>query len=392
VFVQFNSSQTCNYFLAFALLTFYRSLVTNQPGFYCKTIIIFHLKHLETKMSTKKNNDNDDDEINLKTDAEGQYGDWSIKCEGLAASMGVKVFGEHGMLNVGIGMTTAAWNRDHPGEPRPAPMVKPVLAGGAGVAEREAHKAAIEEWNIYVDALKDLKESIIADLSPALKKATWHVATGHRNMSITDFLDFLHVRFGVASDVNLKKTKKLIAIPWTSEADLEAQCELYKGHHAKLDALNQPRCQSDKLEVFETVTATLTNVVYYLRKYYEDTHDINARTLEGAMTYILDQERAGLFTSQSQNWAGGATAADVTTTSEAAIQRRIDAAVKLALQKQKGERVPSWCFKHGVGHPGTTCKFMLASPHFFTKEFLNATHECTIKGLKSFPNPNVFPA
>jgi hypothetical protein len=348
------------------------------------------LEHLKNnKMTSNTNDDADSFEINLKTDAEGQYADWVIKIEDSASSLCVKVLGEGGLLNVGIGMTTVAWQRENPGVERPAARVKPVLLQAQPtVAEREANKILLDEWHLIVEATTELKKEIVGDLSPALKKATWDVATGHRNVTITNFLDFMHTRFGAVSDSNLKKIKKLISTVWLSELNLETQFEVYKSYHAKLVLLGQPRCESDKLEVFEIVTASLPNVVYYLKKYYEDhAMEVNARNLNDALAFILSQQLAGLFTAGAQaiGWVGGSSAAN---DQESAILQRIAAAVKEALRNQKlstETRVPAWCFKHGPGHSGVHCKYMLARPQFFSADYLKATHECTIRGVKSYP-------
>jgi hypothetical protein len=350
------------------------------------------------------NDDFSDDEINLRTDPEGQYADWNIKFADKASTKCVKIYGEGGLLNVGIGMTTVAWVAEQGAVPRPAAMVKPILVGANPVAptvlERDLHKSALEEFHDYTEGTIDLKKELLKDLSPALLTATKDVATGHRNRSITWLLDFLHVRYGAMSEINLKKIKALLAAIWTSEQNLEAHCELYKNYHAKLVLLGQPRSESDKFELFDLITATLPNVTYYLKMYYEDNLNINARTLTAAMAFLVSQEPN--FTTKSAGWVGGVAASD------AEFERRVANGIKEGIAKH-AKRVaaaagggapggapaapaaghhaeaPSWCFKHGPGHGGRKCKYMLARPAFFTKEFLEATHQCNIRGTKSYP-------
>ncbi len=202
----------------------------------------------------------------MKSDAAGEYSRWLIKIEDMCGSKCTKVYGADGLLTVGIGYTTAKWNRLNPNVPRPPPMLKPVLLPGAGVPEREAFKLQTAEWEFYVDGTSAARATVIADLSPALKTATWHVDTGHRTRTITWFLDYLDGRFGVVSEATLISLKKLISTVWTSEIDLEAKCELYKGYLERLTLLGQGRSETDKLETLKEVTATLLNVVYFMRK------------------------------------------------------------------------------------------------------------------------------
>jgi hypothetical protein len=201
----------------------------------------------------------------------------------------------------------------------------------------------------------------------------------------------------------LLKLKSLIAEVWTSEIDLESKVELYKGYLARLHLLGQGRSETDKLETFKAVTSTLLNVVYFLRKYNEDVQrDINQRTLVATLDYIVSQ--IPNFTSQSAGWAGGAVS-----NNEVEIERRVAAGIKKGIAEYRkqaiaaGELLPSngaggpvahsvapagpgWCFKHGPGHHGRKCKYMLARPAVFTADFLGATHQCTIRGVKSFPD------
>lgn len=327
----------------------------------------------------------DDEKVNLKTDPEGQFAEWEIDIAERASRICVKVYGEGGLLNVGIGMTTAAWVLENGDAPRPPGLTtKPTLGASPTVAERDIYKIALEEFYLYTDGTGALKEAILDDFGPALRAATKDAATGHRNRSITFLLDFVHQKYGAVSEINLKKLKALLSTPWSTETDLEAQFEIYKGHHAKLAHLGQPRSQSDRIELFEVVTATLPNVVYYLRRYFESTLNINERTLAGAMTFICAQQVN--FTSKTAGWAGAVTHSD------ADIERRIAAGIKEGIAKAmlhtESAAKPSakkWCFKHGPGHGGETCRAMLSRPDIFTADFLKATREGTVKGVKSFP-------
>lgn len=324
---------------------------------------------------------------NLHQDPEGNLAKFFIAVETAASKKCIKIFGPRGLLNVGIGIHTAKWNRQHPGQARPAAMVRPQLPPDANVAQREQHKRDMDEWYIYVEDTTILLESIIASLNKALFDATWDVDNGHTERSITWFLDYLHQRFGVVTEAALNKLKADIASPFSSEDDLESLCELLKGYFAQLALHGQPRSESDKLLNFVAATEHLLNVPYFYKKYCEDIErNVGNRTLNAAITYILSQKSNFKSTSGSVGWAG---AVDSTA---AAFERRVAEGVKLALAQRaaKGDTAKKptkkWCFAHGpCSHRGDDCKFMLAYPAFFTKEFRAATKTCTIKGIESFP-------
>ena len=122
-----------------------------------------------------------------KDDPPNKYLGFKIHFATLCSNECEDIF-ENGLWGQGVGICSREWDLLHPGEPRPAKMVKPVLPADASVAVREQHKVNLEEHRLYVVAMKRVLAYLIASLSTALFQITWDPLKGHFGLDVTHFL------------------------------------------------------------------------------------------------------------------------------------------------------------------------------------------------------------
>lgn len=342
-----------------------------------------------------------------------------------------------GIHSLGVTMCERDWNVAHPpvivppppaaeGEdgdadtipdayanvPRPEIPTKPVIfAAGADAATIALFKYHSDVYVAVDTAIQRMKEYVLAALGPMVTMALEDSVDDFASMSLLDIMQMLDDTYGTLRETDIHTLVAGLFEIIPADAEVLAACVRMNRTFRILERAGQPKSEQDKIGFLEHDTALLMGTQRCIMMYKERRPALHQRSFEGLVAHLRVHLPAQ--TVAAAGMQGGGTAHAATGPHPVLhIQPPQQVAHAVVYQPQQahgagrggrgrggrggGGRLPpgrgggrgaplgppGYCFWHGTGHSGITCRFMAVPENGFTDAMRRATGPCTLDGYE----------